>query len=53
MPDKAQEAYAKQVAYLEYCLTVLDGTAIASGDLTFFTDVPQPRQRVFVKGCDT
>ena len=35
MPDKAQEAYAKQVAYLEYCLTVLDGTAIASGDLTF------------------
>jgi hypothetical protein len=35
MPDKAQEAYAKQVAYLEYCLTVLEETAIASGDLTF------------------
>jgi hypothetical protein len=35
MSDKAQEAYAKQVAYLEYCLTVLEETAIASGDLTF------------------
>jgi hypothetical protein len=35
MPDKAQEAYAKQVAYLEYCLAVLEETAIASGDLTF------------------
>jgi len=35
MPDEAQEAYAKQIAYLEYCLSVLDETAIASGDLTF------------------
>lgn len=35
MPDKALEAYAKQVAYLEYCLAVLEETTIASGDLTF------------------
>ncbi|ETW95240.1 MAG: hypothetical protein ETSY1_31440 [Candidatus Entotheonella factor] len=35
MPDEAQEAYAKQIAYLEYCLMVLDETAIASGELAF------------------
>lgn len=35
MPDEAQEAYAKQIAYLAYCLEVLDETAVASGELTF------------------
>lgn len=35
MSDEAQEAYAKQIAYLEHCLDVLKETAIASGDLTF------------------
>jgi hypothetical protein len=35
MPDEAQEVYAKQIAYLAYCLEVLDEMAIASGDLTF------------------
>ncbi len=35
MPDEAQAAYAKQIAYLEHCLAVLDETAIASEDLTF------------------
>ncbi len=35
MPDEAQEAYAKQIAYFQHCLEVLDETAIASGDLTF------------------
>ncbi len=35
MPDEAQEAYAKQIVYLEHCLDVLDEAAIASGDLTF------------------
>jgi hypothetical protein len=35
MPDEAQGAYAKQIAYFEHCLEVLAETAIASGDLTF------------------
>jgi hypothetical protein len=35
MPDDVQGAYGKQIAYLEYCLAVLDETAIASGGLTF------------------
>ncbi|WP_089933371.1 hypothetical protein [Candidatus Entotheonella palauensis] len=35
MPDEPQDIYAKQIAYLEYCLTVLAETAVASGELTF------------------
>ncbi len=35
MPDKAQDAYAKTIAYLEHCLAVLNEAAIALGDLTF------------------
>lgn len=35
MPDEAQEAYAKQIAYLEHCLDVLNDIGMASDDLTF------------------
>jgi hypothetical protein len=35
MSNEVQEAYMKQIAYLEYCVAVLDETAIASGDLEF------------------
>ncbi len=35
MPDEAQDAYAKTIVYLEHCLTVLNETAAAFGDLTF------------------
>jgi len=34
MPDEAQGAYAKQIAYVEHSLAVLAETPMASGDLT-------------------
>lgn len=35
MPDEAQDAYTQTIVYLEHCLSVLDETAVALGDLTF------------------
>ena len=35
MSDESRDAYAQLIAYLEHCLSVLDETAIAQGDLMF------------------